>query len=291
MSTASSAPASPRRIAWRESIPVFAIHLGWLAVFYTGVSWPAVIAAVVVYWAQIFGVSAGYHRYFSHRTFRTSRLFQFVLGWLGAMSAQMGPLWWASFHRRHHAHPDQPQDVHSPRQMGFFWAHMGWILDRANLKSDPRFVRDWEKVKEIRWLDRTHWLPPLSLITVLALTGFGLQRNRPDWGADPIQMVVWGFFVATFFCHQVTFCVNSLAHTVGRRRFETADDSRNLWWLALLTNGEGWHNNHHRFPASERHGMRWWEWDLTHYILRGFEKLGVVRDLRTFPSTSDASAR
>jgi stearoyl-CoA desaturase (delta-9 desaturase) len=280
---AASAPGS-RQIAWLASIPVFVIHFGWLAVFWTGVSWPAVIAAVAVYWIQIFGVSAGYHRYFAHRTFRTSRAFQFVLGWLGATSAQMGPLWWSSFHRRHHAHTDQPGDVHSPRQSGFWWAHMGWILERANLKSDPRFVRDWAEVPEIRWLDSVRWLPPLSAIVTLALLGAVLQRTRPEWGASPAQMVVWGFFVATVVCHHVTFCVNSLAHIVGRRRFDTPDDSRNLWWLAILTNGEGWHNNHHRFPASERHGHRWWEWDPTHYILRGLEKLGVVRDIRTPPA-------
>ncbi len=278
-------------INWTNSAALIGVHLGALAVFWTGVSLPALVALAVVYWIQIFGVSAGYHRYFAHRSFRTSRAFQFVLAYLGAAAAQMGPLWWTSYHRRHHAHADDPRDVHSPRQSGLLWAHVGWVLDANSAQMDPRYVRDWLRYPELRWLERRRWLPPLTVIGALAAAGALLERARPEWGAGPLQLVAWGFFVATSLCYQVTFCVNSISHRFGRRRFETADDSRNVAWLALLTNGEGWHNNHHRFPSSEKHGVAWWEVDVTHYLLRGLSMLGVVWSIRTHGQRVDGEGK
>ncbi len=287
------AHALPSRGAsrWRQvdvpgSVALVSIHALCLAAPFTGVSAAALVAAALVYWTQIFGVSAGYHRYFAHRTFRTSRAFQFVLAWLGATSAQMGPLWWASFHRRHHQHSDEPEDVHSPRQHGFLWSHVGWVLDRRNATADERYVRDWIRYPELRFIDRFRWLPPLSLILALLGVGTLLRTLAPGLGTGPLQLTLWGYFAATTLCYQVTFCVNSITHLYGRRPYETTDGSRNVWWLALLTNGEGWHNNHHRFPSSERHGIRWWELDVTHYILVGLSKLGVVWGIRAHRGTN-----
>jgi len=259
-----------------SSLPLLLIHCGALLVFFVGFSWPAAVAAWCVYWTQILGVSAGYHRYFAHRTFLTSRPFQFLLAWTGAMAAQMGPLWWSSYHRRHHAHADTPRDVHSPRQDGFFWAHIGWVLFENGNQMDPRYVKDWIRFPELRWIDAYRWVPPLGVVALLAAVGWRLRVSHPQLGVTPLQMVVWGFFLATTLMYQVTFSVNSVAHIYGRRRFATADTSRNLWWLALLTNGEGWHNNHHAAPGSERHGFAWWEIDVTHYLLLLLQKLGLI---------------
>ncbi len=283
---AGAAPSRWRRISWINSSALIGIHAGALIVFWTGVSGPAAIAALIVYWTQIFGVSAGFHRYFSHRSFRTSRGFQLALAFLGGIAAQMGPLWWASYHRRHHAFADGPEDVHSPRQSGLLWAHVGWVLDANSARMDQRYVKDWLPYPELRWLDRMRWVPPLALVAALAAVGGWLARAAPAWGAGPLQMVVCGFFVPTAACYQVTFCVNSICHRFGRRRFDTADDSRNIAWLALLTNGEGWHNNHHRYPSSEKHGIAWWELDATHYILRGLQALGIVWSLKTQPGAA-----
>lgn len=269
------------RANWVNSAALIGIHGGAGLAFWTGISRPAAIAALVVYWTEIFGLSAGYHRYFAHRSFKTSRGFQLVLAILGAIPAQMGPLWWSSYHRRHHADADGPGDVHSPRQDGLAWAHVGWVLHANSAEMDPSYVRDWLSYPELRWLDRMRWVPPLAVIGSLAALGYWLGGTSQGSAAGALQMVVVGFFLPTALCYQVTFCVNSMGHRFGRRRFETADESRNLAWLALLTNGEGWHNNHHRFPSSEKHGFAWWELDLTHYLLRGLESLGVVWSLRT----------
>jgi stearoyl-CoA desaturase (delta-9 desaturase) len=283
--------SEPRKINLLNSGAIAIIHLGVLAVPLVGFSWPALVAAWLVYWTQVFGVSAGYHRYFAHRSFRTSRAFQFVLAWLGALSAQMGPLWWTSYHRRHHAHSDRQLDTHSPRQSGFWWAHIGWVLHENGNQMDARYVKDWSRYPELRWLDRWRWLPPLTGVLALTLVGWMMQRFAPQWGASPLQLIVWGFCLATTVMYHVTFSVNSIGHLFGKRRFGTEDDSRNNWWLALLTNGEGWHNNHHRYPWSERHGSVWWEIDVTHYLLRGLERLGVVWNIKTAPEAGTGNER
>jgi stearoyl-CoA desaturase (delta-9 desaturase) len=189
-----------------------------------------------------------------------------------------------SHHRLHHRHADTEDDVHPPGIKGFWWAHAGWVLCRKYKGHDGRMVRDLAKYPELRFLDRNHMLAPLSLALFMFGLGWGLETWAPGLGTTRWQMLGWGFFVSTVILYHFTFLVNSAAHTMGRRRYDTDDESRNNWWVALLTLGEGWHNNHHRFPSSERQGFYWWELDVTHYILRGLEKLGLVWDLKPPPA-------
>jgi stearoyl-CoA desaturase (delta-9 desaturase) len=258
-------------IAWTRSLPFFAVHAVALATpFLAPVEGRWVALAIGLYLARIFGITAGYHRYFSHRAFRTSRGFQLVLAVLGASSAQKGPLWWAAHHRDHHRHSDGPEDIHSPLERGFWWSHVGWILARRHDATKLERVKDLARYPELRWLDRWHIAPPLALAGALLLAG-GLPA------------LLWGFFVSTVLLWHGTFAINSLAHVFGRRRYETGEGSRNGLALALLTLGEGWHNNHHFYPSSANQGFFWWEVDVTYYVLRGLSVLRVVRDLRTPP--------
>jgi len=241
-------------------------------VIWVGWSWTSIAVAAGLYVLRMFAITGFYHRYFSHRAFRTSRALQFVFAVLGASAVQRGPLWWASQHRHHHAHSDGPQDTHSPRQHGFLWAHSGWFMARENFATRERLVRDFAKYPELRFLDRYDALVPLLLAALLYALG----------GA---QLLVWGFCVSTVLLAHATFTVNSLAHTLGSRRYATRDTSRNNWWLAVLTFGEGWHNNHHHYPGSARQGFYWWEVDLTWYGLRLLEALGLIWDLRVVPAS------
>jgi len=260
------------------------MHLAAIATLFTGGSWVAVGTGLAFVAVRMFGITGAYHRYFSHRSYRTSRVFQFFLAWLGASAAQNGPLWWASHHRAHHRHSDTEDDVHSPGVRGFLWAHAGWILCRKYKGYDAERVRDLARFPELRFLERNHMLAPLSLALALFGVGWLLEVRVPALGTTRWQMLGWGFFVGTVVLYHLTFLVNSVAHTSGSRRYETGDESRNNWWVALLTLGEGWHNNHHRFPSSERQGVFWWEVDVTHYVLRGLERLGLVWDLKGHPA-------
>lgn len=261
------------------------MHLAAAASLFTGVSWAAVGACAVTFWARMFGITAGYHRYFSHRSFRTGRLFRFVLAFLGASAGQNGPIWWVSHHRLHHRHADTERDAHSPDVKGFWEAHCGWILRRTYKGYDASVVRDLTRMPEIRWLDRHHLVAPATLAAATFGLGALLAARWPELGTSGLQVLGWGFFVSTVLCWHVTFLVNSVSHTVGSRRFDTGDESRNNLWVALLTLGEGWHNNHHRWPSSERQGFYWWELDPSHYLLRLLEALGVVRDLKAPPTS------
>lgn len=259
------------------------VHLGAAAALFTGISTAAVVAGLVTYWVRLFGITGGYHRYFSHRSFETGRTFRFVLAWLGASAAQNGPLWWVSHHRLHHRHADTEDDIHPPGIRGLWWAHAGWILCRKYKGYDRSVVRDLAEAPELRLLGRYHLLAPISLAVLLFGVGWWLEASHPGLGTGPWQMVGWGFFVSTVLLYHTTFLVNSVAHAVGPRRFSTDDESRNNWLVALLTLGEGWHNNHHRWPTSERQGFYWWEVDVTHYVLRVMERAGLVWDLREPP--------
>jgi stearoyl-CoA desaturase (delta-9 desaturase) len=230
----------------------------------------------------MFAITAFYHRYFSHRSFRTSRAAQFVFALLGAAAVQRGPLWWASQHRHHHAYADQETDIHSPRH-GFFWSHVGWFLTRANFRTREKLVRDLARYPELRWLDRYDVAVPTLLGVLLYALGAWLEQTAPQLGTSGVQLFVWGFCISTVALYHATFAINSLAHRFGTRRYATRDDSRNNFWLALLTFGEGWHNNHHRFPAAARQGFRWWEIDLSYYGLRLLAAFGVIWDLRPVP--------
>lgn len=258
-------------------------HAALLGVLWTGVSAFAVWVAAALFVVRAFGLTAGYHRYFAHRAFRTGRGFQFALAWLGASAAQLGPLWWAAHHRRHHLHSDTEIDLHSPTVSGFWWAHMGWLLCPRYSASDLAILPDFARFPELRWLDRYHFAAPAALIAALYALGAALERYAPGLGTSGAQLVVVGFFASTVVLYHVTFAVNSLGHLVGDQPFETGEHSRNNFWLALITLGDGWHNNHHRFPAAARHGLRWWEFDATYTALRGLAALGWVWDLRPMP--------
>ena len=271
------------RVDFLRSYAFMGIHILALATLFTGVSVPALVALLVTFWVRLFGITGGYHRYFSHRSFKTGRLFQFGLAWLGASAGQNGPLWWVSHHRHHHRHADTGDDIHPPGLKGFWWAHAGWILSRRYDGYDKSLVKDLRRYPELRLLDQLHMLAPLSLGIVLFAVGWWLEVAFPGLGTTRWQMLGWGLFVSTMLLYHVTFLVNSVAHMSGRRRYATRDHSRNNWWVALLTLGEGWHNNHHRYPSSERQGFYWWELDVTHYVLKALEKLGLVWDLRAPP--------
>ena len=279
------------KINWKESIPFFLMHVLAIGAFFTGFSWAALIALVVTYTVRMFAITAGYHRYFSHRTFQTSRLFQFVLAFLGASAAQKGPLWWASHHRHHHRHSDTEEDVHSPRYKGLFWAHMGWILCDKHKHPDHQLVHDLLKYPELKFLDRYHFIAPATLAVFLFGLGAALNGFFPQLNTSGVQLLFWGFFLSTVLTYHGTFLVNSLTHVFGKKRFKTDDDSRNSLLISLITLGEGWHNNHHRFPASERQGFYWWEIDVSHYILRILSWLRLVWDLRRPPQKVYAEAR
>jgi stearoyl-CoA desaturase (delta-9 desaturase) len=269
-------------VDWGRIVPFVAVHLACLAILRVGASWVAVSTALVLYAVRMFAITGFYHRYFAHRAFKTSRLGQFLFGLLGASAVQRGPLWWAAHHRHHHAHSDAPADVHSPRQRGFLWSHMGWFLSRRHFVPDLGRVRDLMRYPELRWLDRYDIVVPVLLAVGVFALGWTLERV-PALGTDRWQMLVWGFFVSTVLCYHATYTINSLAHVFGRRRYATRDDSRNNALLALLTFGEGWHNNHHHYPNAARQGFYWWEIDLTYYLLRALALAGVIWDLKPVP--------
>lgn len=251
------------------------VHLAAIAgVIYCGPSsfWRGLGLAVAVYFARMTVVTAAYHRYFSHRSFKTSRWFQLVLA-LGAQSAaQKGVLWWASHHRWHHKYSDENPDVHSARLRGFWYSHLGWILSPSWEKTDESRVGDLARYPELRFLNRDgiSLLPAVVLAVACALIG-------------GVHGLVWGFFVSTVLLWHGSFSINSLSHMFGRRRFATADDSRNNWALAIITTGEGWHNNHHHYQSSVNQGFRWWEYDTTYYFLRLLALCGLIWDLRRPP--------
>jgi stearoyl-CoA desaturase (delta-9 desaturase) len=282
---------APGAVDWLRAIPFLGMHLACFAVFAVGVSWTAVAVAVALYAVRMFAITGFYHRYFSHRTFRTSRAVQFLFALIGASCVQRGPLWWAAHHRNHHRHADTVRDVHSPSVHGFWRSHVGWFLTRHGFRTDWDRIPDLARYPELRWLDRYDIVVPVLLAVALYATGAWLEHAAPGLGTDGPQLLVWGFFVSTIVLFHATVTINSLAHRFGRRRFDTRDDSRNNLWLALLTFGEGWHNNHHFFPGSARQGFRWWEIDLTYYGLRTMALFGLVRDLKPVPAWVFAKAR
>ena len=238
--------------------------------FWTGVSWSAIVFCATTYAVRMFAITGGYHRYFAHRSYRTSRAFQFVLAALACSAVQRGPLWWAGHHRHHHQHSDQATDVHSPGREGFWWSHVGWLLCRRHDATRLDIIQDFAQYPELRVLN--HWY---AVSGVLFAVGCLLAMG---W-----QGLVWGFFISTVLLFHATFAINSLCHIFGRVRYQTTDTSRNSLVLALLTLGEGWHNNHHYYATSTRMGFFWWEVDLTYYVLKLLSLLGLVWDLKQPP--------
>ncbi|HPF40032.1 MAG TPA: acyl-CoA desaturase [Phycisphaerae bacterium] len=271
------------KIEWTRILPMIFMHVAVIGVIWVGWSPIAVGVAVGMYFIRMFAITGIYHRYFSHRAFKTSRFMQFLFALLGASAVQRGPLWWAAHHRHHHRHSDDPEDVHSPHQHGFWWSHIGWITTRGAFPTDYKVIPDLVKYKELRFLDRADLLIPVLLAVGMFLFGVILNAIWPALGTGGFQMLVWGFFISTVCLLHGTCTINSLAHLIGRRRYQTTDKSRNSFLLALITLGEGWHNNHHMYPGVTRQGFYWWEIDITYYILRTMSIFGLVWDLRPPP--------
>ena len=259
-----------------KTIPFILMHIACFTVIFVGVSLPAVLLCVGLYAIRMFGLTAGYHRYFSHRTFKTTRFVQFLFALLGTMAVQKGPLWWAAHHRRHHKYTDQEGDVHSPVKDGFWWSHVGWVVSRRFDATDWNAIKDFARFRELRWLNTYHVIPGIAL-AVACFFG-GVLFGESGW-----QWLVWGFVISTVLLYHGTFTVNSLAHMWGSRRYKTTDDSRNNFWIALWTGVEGWHNNHHHYMASVKQGFFWWEIDFSYYTLRVMSWCRLVWDLRMPP--------
>jgi stearoyl-CoA desaturase (delta-9 desaturase) len=255
-----------------------AMHVACVLVLFVPFSWGVVALALGGYVLRMFAVTAGYHRYFSHRAYKTSRAFQLVLAVLGTASMQNGPLWWASWHRHHHKHSDTALDAHSPSHGGFWKAHLGWVFDGAHDEPILANVRDLVRYPELRFLERHKWLPLIAYaIGCFLIAG---------WAG-----VVWGFVVSTVALFHGTLLINSLSHVWGTRPYATNDDSRNNALLALITLGEGWHNNHHHCMSSARQGFRWWQLDVSYYVLAVLRRVGIVWDLRAAPPSAASRSR
>jgi stearoyl-CoA desaturase (Delta-9 desaturase) len=253
------------------SIPYWGVHaMAIVGVIALGFSWLGLAIALAAYVPRMFFVTGAYHRYFSHRSYKTSRWFQFVLALGATLTAQKGPLWWAAHHRIHHKLSDEPGDLHSVRQSGFWWSHHGWILSRDLEDTDLSRIKDFSKYPELRWLNRWWILPVVALAVGLFLAG--------GW-----FLLIWAFAVSQVLCWHGTFTINSLSHVWGNRRYKTTDDSRNNPVLAVITMGEGWHNNHHHYQVAARQGFYWWEIDCTYYVLRALAAVGLVWDLHGVP--------
>ena len=244
----------------------------------------ALVLAVGLYWVRMFAITAFYHRYFAHRSFKTGRFWQFVFALWAMSSVQRGPLWWASHHRKHHRVTEQPEDPHSPVAKGLFWSHFGWMTTRKNLETDYAAVKDLARFPELVFLNRFHWVVPMIYSMLLFGAGTLIAQLHPDWHTSGLQFLIWGFFISTVVLFHGTCTINSLAHCFGSQRYNTGDQSRNNLWLALITLGEGWHNNHHRYQFTARQGFFWWEIDITYYLLKGMAFLGLVSDLSPVPA-------
>ncbi len=255
-----------RHIDWKGTWPIWLLHVLPFLAFFTGVPWWNWVLLGGTFFGRMWFITGGYHRYFSHRSYRTNRVFQFILAFGGGTAAQKGALWWAGNHRLHHRYSDTERDAHTPRK-GFWWSHMGWILSDQYDETPMSDIEDFAAYPELRWLNRHDWVPPWTLALVI-------------WWFAGWSGLLIGFFMSTVLLWHATFMVNSVVHVVGTRRYVTTDTSRNNLAVALVTLGEGWHNNHHYYPASARNGFYWWEYDVTYYVLRVMSWVGLVRDLK-----------
>jgi stearoyl-CoA desaturase (delta-9 desaturase) len=281
----------PERFEFARAVPFLILHLGCLGVIWVGWSWAAVATAVGLYFLRMFAITGFYHRYFCHRAFHTSRPMQFLFALVGLTAVQRGPLWWAAVHRHHHAHSDDEHDVHSPGVKGFLWAHIGWLTSSRNFPTDYRLVKDLTKYPELVFLNRFDLIGPAILFAGLYGFGAALEAYAPGLGTSAWQMVVWGFFISTTVLFHGTCFVNSLAHCFGNKRFDNGDDSRNSLFIALVTLGEGWHNNHHQYQASARQGFYWWEVDISYYLIRLMGVFGIVWNIKPVPAGVYAKAK
>ncbi|HKQ60199.1 MAG TPA: acyl-CoA desaturase [Candidatus Polarisedimenticolaceae bacterium] len=279
------------RMDWARVAPFVFLHVGCLFVLWVGWSPIAVALAISLWLLRAFFVTAFYHRYFSHRTYKTSRVGQFLFAFLGNTAAQRGPLWWSAHHRQHHATSDREGDPHSPIERGFWWSHVGWLTSNKNFPTNMALVPDLACYPELRLLDRLDTVAPMLMIGGLYGLGEALEAWAPGLGTNGWQLVVWGFFVSTVILFHGTCLVNSAAHKIGSRRFETRDESRNSLLITLLTMGEGWHNNHHYYPAAARQGFYPSEIDPTFYLLKLMQWCGLIWDLQAVPPHVLAAGR
>ena len=260
-----------KKINWAQSVPFILLHVAALVgLFYFKPNKTLILLCIGSYYLRMFAITAGYHRYFAHRSFKTSRLFQFFLAFLGTTATQKGVLWWASHHRHHHRYSDQENDVHSPVKDTFLWSHVLWILSSKWNETDHNQVRDFKQFKELQFLNNHFFIPVIIYSAILYCMG-------------GIQFFFWGYVVSTVLLWHGTFLVNSVAHLWGSKRYKSGDDSRNNLFIALLTLGEGWHNNHHFYMSSTRQGFFWWEIDISYLILKVLSSFGIVWDIREPP--------
>lgn len=277
------APNTDESIDWKRAWPFFALHIACLAVFFVPMSWTAIAVCLTSYSLRMFAITGFFHRYFSHKTFKTSRTVQFIFAILGTTATQRGPLWWAAHHRHHHRCADTDQDHHSPNH-GFWTSHCGWFLSHKNFHFPRHLITDFSQYPELRWVDRFDNAIVFGFLTSLFVLGEILSIVNTSLNTSGLQLVVWGYCISTVLLLHATFAINSIGHRIGKRRYPTQDNSRNNSLLALLTFGEGWHNNHHHYAGSTRQGFKWWEIDVTYYVLTGMKKLGLVWDFRTVPA-------
>ena len=260
------------------------LHTVWLTAFLFPITMPLVVLALVSFALRMIGIELGYHRYFSHRSFQTSRLFQFILALLATSSGQRGVIAWAEHHRKHHRHSDTEQDPHSPVRNSFWYAHVAWIWKDEHRNPTYKHVRDLTKFPELTFIDRHHYIATYGLMALLFVLGeFSPILGRTGMG---LQAMFWGFMIPTLVTYQITMSINSLYHSdrLGNRAFETSDHSRNVWWMAIPSMGAAWHNNHHRYGSAARAGFHWWQIDISYYIIRALGFLGLVWDIREVPA-------
>ena len=265
--------------SWLKCVPFIGLHVACLAALFTGFSATALVLLIATYFLKMFGITAGYHRYFAHRAYKTSRVGQFILAWLGCSAMQRGPLWWAAHHRGHHRYSDTPKDPHSPHETSFWWAHLGWVMTEEHNEAPWETIQDFCRFPELRLLDHLHWVPGIVLAVACYTIGAVVGGWRGDLSTFFLQgqgwtCLVWGWLISTVLTYHATFSINSLSHLWGKRRYATDDDSRNNAVLALITLGEGWHNNHHHFQSSANQGFFWWEIDISYTTLRALQARG-----------------
>lgn len=286
MTTITSYGIQPGEPLKAVRIRVWLVHLACLGIFFLPVT-PALLAwSLAGYFLRVFSWEGGSHRYFSHRSFKTSRGFALFLAMLAAAAGQRGPLWWAAHHRNHHRHSDTELDLHSPVTRPFWYAHLGWLLDQKTLDTNLDDAKDLARFPELVWVNRFHYLFPLVVLAACVLLG----QYTAAFGHSGLGLAsaVWLFFLPTALSLHASFAVNSLTHGFKpgfwhRRPYQTSDTTTNVWWLAIPTLGAAWHNNHHRYMNSARAGFRWFELDLTYAILKLLALLGLVWDLRPVP--------
>lgn len=272
-------------IDWPRAIPFILLNLSCLLVFYVNFSKIAIITGIGLYFIRLFAISAFYHRYFSHKAFQTNRFWQFIFAVIAGTAVQRGPLWWAAHHRKHHMVSDASEDAHSPVQHGFWWSHVGWFLSKKYYNYNPAQVQDLLRYPELVFLERCDIMMPTLLLMALGLAGYLLQIYYPELHTGISEMVIWGFSVSSVVLFNTTVLINSLCHVYGSKRYNTPDNSKNNLLFALLTLGEGWHNNHHQYPVSARQGFMWWEIDITYYIIKLMELIGMVWNVRPVPKS------